>query len=72
MTGATGGLGKAVALAFSREGARLALLARDRERLEALRAELGETTTVRPTSAAGTRPSGGSRRRASARGLDVS
>jgi NAD(P)-dependent dehydrogenase (short-subunit alcohol dehydrogenase family) len=46
LTGATGGLGKAVAVAFSREGARLALLARDRERLEALRAELGETTTV--------------------------
>jgi NAD(P)-dependent dehydrogenase (short-subunit alcohol dehydrogenase family) len=46
LTGATGGLGKAVAVAFSREGARLALLARDQERLEALRAELGETTTV--------------------------
>lgn len=47
VTGATRGLGKAVTLAFLREGARLALLARDRARLEALRAELGvEPTTV--------------------------
>lgn len=42
VTGATGGLGSAVAHAFSREGAPVALLARDEERLEALRAELGE------------------------------
>jgi NAD(P)-dependent dehydrogenase (short-subunit alcohol dehydrogenase family) len=41
VTGATGGLGRAVALAFAREGARLALLARDEERLAGLRAELG-------------------------------
>jgi NAD(P)-dependent dehydrogenase (short-subunit alcohol dehydrogenase family) len=47
VTGATGGLGRAVALAFSREGARLALLARDPNRLDALRAELdGEASTV--------------------------
>ena len=46
VTGATGGLGRAVALAFSREGARLALLARDKERLAALRAELGEEATI--------------------------
>ncbi|MGH3013743.1 MAG: SDR family NAD(P)-dependent oxidoreductase [Gaiellaceae bacterium] len=48
VTGATGGLGRAVALAFEREGARLALLGRDQERLEALRAELGEETTTLP------------------------
>jgi NAD(P)-dependent dehydrogenase (short-subunit alcohol dehydrogenase family) len=46
VTGATGGLGRAVAHAFSREGARLALLARDQERLDSLRAELGEETTT--------------------------
>ncbi len=46
VTGATGGLGRAVALAFSRESARLALLARDRERLAALRTELGEEATI--------------------------
>jgi NAD(P)-dependent dehydrogenase (short-subunit alcohol dehydrogenase family) len=47
VTGATRGLGKAVAIAFSREGARLALLARDQERLEALQGVLGdEATTV--------------------------
>ena len=46
VTGASGGLGRAVALAFSREGARLALLARDRERLAALRTELGEEATI--------------------------
>ena len=42
VTGATGGLGSAVAHAFSREGARLALLARDEERLHGLRAALGD------------------------------
>ena len=46
VTGASGGLGRAVALAFSRESARLALLARDRERLAALRTELGEEATI--------------------------
>jgi NAD(P)-dependent dehydrogenase (short-subunit alcohol dehydrogenase family) len=42
VTGATGGLGSAVAHAFSREGARLALLARDEQRLRGLRAALGD------------------------------
>jgi NAD(P)-dependent dehydrogenase (short-subunit alcohol dehydrogenase family) len=42
VTGATGGLGRAVTLAFAREGAHLALLGRDQERLDSLRAELGE------------------------------
>ncbi len=46
VTGATGGLGRAVALAFSREGAGLALLARDPERLEALQEEVGGTATT--------------------------
>jgi NAD(P)-dependent dehydrogenase (short-subunit alcohol dehydrogenase family) len=48
VTGATGGLGRAVTLAFAREGAHLALLGRDQERLDSLRAELGEgVSTVR-------------------------
>ncbi len=42
VTGATGGLGAAVARAFVGEGARVAILARDTPRLEALRAKLGE------------------------------
>jgi NAD(P)-dependent dehydrogenase (short-subunit alcohol dehydrogenase family) len=46
VTGATGGLGRAVALAFSREGARLAVLGQDQERLASLRAELGEQVST--------------------------
>jgi NAD(P)-dependent dehydrogenase (short-subunit alcohol dehydrogenase family) len=42
VTGATGGLGRAVTLAFAREGARLALIARNPERLAALAAEVGD------------------------------
>ncbi|MGB3564842.1 MAG: SDR family NAD(P)-dependent oxidoreductase, partial [Thermoanaerobaculia bacterium] len=34
VTGATGGIGKAVSLALAREGAGLGLVGRDRERLE--------------------------------------
>jgi NAD(P)-dependent dehydrogenase (short-subunit alcohol dehydrogenase family) len=48
VTGATGGLGSAVAHAFSREGARLALVARDPERLAALCAEPGADATAVP------------------------
>jgi NAD(P)-dependent dehydrogenase (short-subunit alcohol dehydrogenase family) len=42
VTGATGGLGAAVARAFVAEGARVAVLARESPRLDALRAELGD------------------------------
>jgi NAD(P)-dependent dehydrogenase (short-subunit alcohol dehydrogenase family) len=41
ITGATGGLGRACAAAFSRAGARVALISRSRPALEALAAELG-------------------------------
>jgi NAD(P)-dependent dehydrogenase (short-subunit alcohol dehydrogenase family) len=41
VTGATGGLGRACAHALSRAGARVALIARSREPLEVLAAELG-------------------------------
>jgi NAD(P)-dependent dehydrogenase (short-subunit alcohol dehydrogenase family) len=44
VTGATGGLGAAVARAFVDEGARVALVARDPARLDSLRAGLGDTT----------------------------
>ncbi|KXX65534.1 SDR family oxidoreductase [Marichromatium gracile] len=46
ITGATGNLGRATAAAFARCGARLALLARDREALERTRDELGAGITV--------------------------
>lgn len=42
VTGATGGLGAAVAEAFAAEGARIALVARDPAKLGSLRARLGD------------------------------
>jgi NAD(P)-dependent dehydrogenase (short-subunit alcohol dehydrogenase family) len=48
VTGATGGLGAAVARAFVSEGARVAILARESPRLDALRAELGEPASAVP------------------------
>ena len=42
LTGATGGIGPVIARAFAAEGARVALVSRTGERLEALRAELGD------------------------------
>jgi NAD(P)-dependent dehydrogenase (short-subunit alcohol dehydrogenase family) len=52
VTGATGGLGAAVARAFAQEGARVALVARDRGRLEALRDELGDAAVAAPADVA--------------------
>jgi NAD(P)-dependent dehydrogenase (short-subunit alcohol dehydrogenase family) len=52
VTGATGGLGAAVARAFAQEGARVALVARDRGRLEALRDELGDAAVAAPAGEA--------------------
>jgi len=51
-TGASSGIGETTARAFAAGGARVALLARRRERVEALAAELGEAAPrSRPTSA---------------------
>jgi short-subunit dehydrogenase len=42
VTGASAGLGRAIAHAFAKEGARIGLIARDRERLEAVKREVEE------------------------------
>jgi NAD(P)-dependent dehydrogenase (short-subunit alcohol dehydrogenase family) len=55
VTGASAGLGRAIVRAFARQGARLGLLARSRERLEQARAEvesLGGEALVLPTDVA--------------------
>ena len=49
ITGASAGVGRAIAHAFAREGARIGLISRDRERLETARAEvehLGGTAMI--------------------------
>src|SRR4051794_38694540 len=48
ITGAGRGLGRAIALAYGREGASLALTARSAEELHAVAAEIGEQTLVHP------------------------
>lgn len=55
VTGASGGVGRAVALAFARKGARIGLIARDRDALEEVGAEvgrLGGTALVLPLDVA--------------------
>lgn len=46
ITGASRGLGRAMALALSAQGARVALVARDVARLDAVRAEIGDSAAV--------------------------
>jgi len=48
VTGASRGLGHLIAAAFSRAGARVALVARDRSALEAVAADLGDDVIVCP------------------------
>jgi NAD(P)-dependent dehydrogenase (short-subunit alcohol dehydrogenase family) len=48
ITGASSGIGRAIALRFAAEGARVALVARRRGALEALASECGETALVLP------------------------
>jgi len=48
VTGATGGIGEAIARAFHKAGARVAVSGRRVDKLEALKAELGERVVVVP------------------------
>lgn len=70
LTGATGGLGRAIAQALAQRGARLALSARNREALEVLAAELpGEGHTVLPADLA--EPDAAERLAAEAAGTEI-
>lgn len=48
VTGASSGIGRAIALRLARAGVRVALVGRDRERLEAARQQAGEHASVFP------------------------
>jgi short-subunit dehydrogenase len=70
LTGATGGLGRAIAQAMAERGARLALSARNREALEALAAELpGSGHEVLPADLA--EPDAAERLAAAAAGTEI-
>jgi short-subunit dehydrogenase len=70
LTGATGGLGRAIAQALAQRGARLALSARNREALEALAAELpGDGHSVLPADLA--EPDAAERLAAEAAGTEI-
>jgi 3-oxoacyl-[acyl-carrier protein] reductase len=53
VTGASAGLGLAAATSLAREGARVALVSRDRERIEAAAARIRETTGASPVPLVG-------------------
>jgi short-subunit dehydrogenase len=70
LTGATGGLGRAIAASLAERGARLTLSARNREALEAMAAELpGSGHTVLPADLAD--PDAGERLAAEAAGTEI-
>mgnify|MGYP001608267958 CR=1 FL=1 len=55
VTGASSGIGRATALAFDREGARVAIAARRRDRLDELAGQMRDALVV-PTTARARRP----------------